>query len=99
MLLRRNDTDTLIDFNVVTNVKSGILGVTGGDGTYVYNLAAGIEGSQVQKVGGGGLTSEGAPVLYHQLSSGQFIGYVDSGARGLQRGRPRCLLARYHRDR
>ena len=46
------DTDeNAPDFlNTITNVKSGNLGVTGGDGSYVYNLAAGIEGSQVQKV-------------------------------------------------
>jgi nidogen-like/Big-like domain-containing protein/uncharacterized protein DUF5801/VWA domain-containing protein/hemolysin type calcium-binding protein len=81
--LSGNDTD--IDpagLNNVTNVTTGSLAVSGGDGTFVYNLAGAIEGTQVQKVGGGGLTSEGAEVLYHQVSPGHFIGYVNEGGGG-----------------
>ena len=83
------DEDAPLFLNTITNAKSGSLGVIGGDGTYVYNLAPLIEGSQVQKTVGGGLTSEGAAVLYHQvggLNSGQFIGYVDSGVPGYNVG-------------
>ena len=56
--------------------------MTGGDGSYVFNLDAALEGTQVQKTVGGGLTSGGDPVLYHELPSGQIIGYVNEGAGG-----------------
>ena len=45
-----NDTDTSpAGLGIVANVTSGVLGVSGGDGTFVFNLAGGIEGCSAGK--------------------------------------------------
>ena len=69
-------------FSNITNVQVGAFTVTGGDLTYVFKLAAGLEGTQVQKTAGGGLTSGGQNVLYHEVTPDHLIGYVENGAPG-----------------
>ncbi|MCC6948635.1 MAG: hypothetical protein IT539_12785 [Bradyrhizobiaceae bacterium] len=91
--------DTDVDpgnFGNVTNVKTGTFVVTGGDGSYVFAFdAANFEGEQVQKTVGGGLTSGGDPVLYHELPSGVVIGYVDEsgGGAGYDEGVDRVIFS------
>ena len=74
------DTDTGPGgFGNITNVQTGAFFVSGGDGTYDFKFDGALENTQVQKVGGGTLTSGGAPVLYHEISPNEVVGYVDGG--------------------
>lgn len=80
------DTDTPSNYDLMTNVATGTLTVTGG--TSPYNFAfttSGIEGVQAT-FGGVAATSNGQAVLFHRVDANTVIGYVNSGTAGYQEG-------------
>lgn len=82
------DTDTEGPFvDDITNVKSGTLDASGGNGgPYTFSLNV-TDDAPVGLAGGGTLQSGGQNVLWHQVDASNAIGYVNTdGTEGYQPG-------------